>query len=104
MKQEMFHTLHRESDNRLYAVDENGNKEELRPWFPLEEWNCPEAFAFAGVKGYEPMTAKELETEEKQDEQFASESNIIEEKFDGTRGINQYFSQPNVDGSETGYS
>lgn len=104
MKQKMFHTLHRESDNRLYAVDENGNKEELRPWFPLEEWNCPEAFAFAGVKGYEPMTAKELETEEKQDEQFASESNIIEEKFDGTRGINQYFSQPNVDGSETGYS
>jgi len=104
MKQEMFHTLHRESDNRLYAVDENGNKEELRPWFPLEEWNCPESFAFAGVKGYEPMTAKELETEEKQDEQFASESNIIEEKFDGTRGINQYFSQPNVDGSETGYS
>ena len=104
MTPEMFHTLHRESDNRLYAVDENGNKEELRPWFPLEEWNCPEAFAFAGVKGYEPMTAKELATEEKQDEQFASESNIIEEKFDGTRGINQYFSQPNVDGSETGYS
>ena len=24
MKQEMFHTLHRESDNRLYAVNENG--------------------------------------------------------------------------------
>lgn len=104
MKQEMFPTLHRGSDNRLYAVNEDGENEELLPMFPLEMWNSPEAFEFAGVRGYEPMTAKELETEEEQDEQFSNTENIIEEKFDGTRGINQYFSQPSVDGPEVGYS
>lgn len=104
MKQEMFPKLYRGNDNRLYADNENGESEELLPMFPLEEWNSPEAFKFAGVRGYEPMTAKELETEEEQDAQFANEENIIEEKFDGTRGINQYFSQPSVDGGEVGYS
>jgi len=104
MKQEMFPTLHRGSDNRLYAVNEDGESEELLPMFPLEMWNSPEAFEFAGVRGYEPMTAKELETEEEQDEQFSNTENIIEEKFDGIRGINQYFSQPSVDGPEVGYS
>lgn len=95
-----FSTLHRESDNRLYF----GDGTELEEMFPQEEWNCPEVYQFAGVKGYEPMTAKELETEEEQDEQFAKETNIIEEKFDGTRGINQYFSQPTANGPDMGYS
>ena len=95
-----FSTLHRGSDNRFYF----GDGTELEEMFPQEEWNCPEVYQFAGVKGYEPMTAKELETEEEQDEQFAKETNIIEEKFDGTRGINQYFSQPTADGPDMGYS
>lgn len=56
-------------------------------------WDCPEAFKMAGVRGYEPMTAKELETEEVQDEKLADSSNIIEEKFDGTRALVYFMSQ-----------
>ena len=35
----------------------------LKQMFPMENWNSPECFEFAGVKGYAPMLAKELETE-----------------------------------------
>ena len=93
-----FSTLHRESDNRLYF----GDGTELEEMFPQEEWNCPEVYQFAGVKGYEPMTAKELETEEEQDEQFAIETNIIDEKFAGARGLNQYFCPARADGADLG--
>ena len=68
----------------------NINREEL---FPIEEWDCPEAFKFAGIKGYEPMTAKELETEEQQDEKFRDSNYYIEEKFDGTRALVYFLSQ-----------
>lgn len=59
--------------------------------FPMEDWDCPEAFAFAGVKGYEPMLAKELDTEEAQDEALNDPNYIIEEKFDGTRALVHFF-------------
>lgn len=78
----------------------NINREEM---FPMEEWDCPEAFKFAGIKGYEPMTAKELETEEQQDEKLRDPAYYIEEKFDGTRALVYFFSQPTEDGGETGY-
>lgn len=78
----------------------NINREEL---FPMEEWDCPEAFKFAGIKGYEPMTAKELETEEQQDEKFRDPNYYIEEKFDGTRALVYFLSQPTEDGKEVGY-
>ena len=46
-----------------------------------------------GLKGYAPMTAKEIDTEEQQDS-FLNDSNyIIEEKFDGTRAL-LYFLVP----------
>lgn len=95
-----YSSLKRGNDNRLYFNDGS----EIEQMFPLEEWDCPEAFAFAGVRGYEPMTAKEIETEEDQDREFANPDNIIEEKFDGTRGICQFFSQPTVDEGQQGYS
>lgn len=94
-----YKKLKRGSDNRLYFPDGS----ELEPMFPLEDWNCPEAFEFAGVKGYEPMTAKEIEGEENQDIEFNNPENIIEEKFDGTRGIVQFFSQDTLDGEKIGY-
>lgn len=59
--------------------------------FPPEEWDCKEAFAFAGVKGFEPMLAKELETEEEQDRAFNDPDYIMEEKFDGTRSLMHTF-------------
>lgn len=46
-----------------------------------------------GIEGYEPMTAKELDTVEKQDEYLNDPNNIIEEKFDGTRGLCYFFAQ-----------
>ena len=78
----------------------NINREEL---FPMEEWDCPEAFKFAGIKGYEPMTAKELETEEQQDEKFIDSNYYIEEKFDGTRALVYFLSQPIEQDIEVGY-
>ena len=85
-----FNTLRRDSkDNKFYFVDGT----ELDEMFPSEMWDCPEAFKMAGIRGYEPMTAKELETEEVQDERLADSSNIIEEKFDGTRALVYFLSQ-----------
>lgn len=104
MKQEMFPKLYRGQDNRLYADNENGEPEELVSMFPLSEWDCPEAYKFAGVRGYEPMTAKEIEGEEDQDLELADTTNLLEEKFDGTRGIVQFFSQENLDGTKIGYT
>ena len=55
--------------------------------FPIEEWDCPEKFEEAGIKGFDPMTAKELDTDEMQDERFNSSDYIVEEKYDGTRAL-----------------
>ena len=52
-----FNTLRRDSkDNKFYFADGT----ELDEMFPSEMWDCPEAFKMAGIRGYEPMTAKEL--------------------------------------------
>lgn len=91
--------IRRGDDNRLYHEDGT----EVKALFPLEEWNSKEAYAFSNIKGYEPMTAKELDREEDQQKAFNDNHNIIEEKFDGTRGIVQFFSQEVVSGEEVGY-
>lgn len=62
-----------------------------QPMFPIEEWDSAEKYAQANIVGYEPMTAKELDTEEKQDEAFNDSNNYIEEKFDGTRALVYFF-------------
>lgn len=94
-------TLHRGSDNRFYVEDKQTDSSvELEESFPIEQWNCPEAFEMSNVKGYEPMTAKELETEEQQDLAFNSPDNYEEEKFDGTRAIVQFFSQECIESGE----
>ena len=103
MSQKLFPKIYRGEDNKLYAPCEDGTVEELLEMFPLDEWNCPEAFQFAGVKGYEPMTAKEIDSEEQQEVELSSSDNIIEEKFDGTRGIVQFFSQETLSGEKVGY-
>ena len=64
------------------------NKE---PMFPIEEWDSAEKYAQANIIGYEPMTAKELDTEDKQEEAFNNSNNYIEEKFDGTRALVYFF-------------
>ena len=44
------------------------------------------------IKGYTPMTAKEIDTEEKQDELLNDLHYYIEEKFDGTRALLYFLS------------
>ena len=63
------------------------------PKFPIEYWNSIDKFKEHKIRGYEPMTAKELDTMEKQDSVLNSSDNYIEEKFDGTRAIVQFFSE-----------
>ena len=95
-------TLHRsESDNRFYA-EYDGQEVEVIEKFPISEWDSPEAFKNADIKGYEPMTAKELETEEVQDEKMGDKSYFLEEKFDGTRAL-VYFLSQQYGGRDVGY-
>lgn len=98
MEQKDFYTLYKDSDNKFYVKNSITNKEEqIEPLFNPEYWDCPEAFKMAGIKGYEPMTAKELETEEVQDEKLNSSDYLIEEKFDGTRALVYFLAQQQMD-------
>lgn len=99
-----FKTMYREQDSgQFFVEDTEGRVVEIGEMFPQDEWDSPEAFAMAGIKGYEPMTAKELETEEVQDEKFNDNNYIIEEKFDGTRALLYFLTQETESGGEVGY-
>jgi len=92
-------TLHRSgADNKFHCTDLQTDEDiVIDEMFPSELWDCPEAFKMAGIRGYEPMTAKELETEEQQDEKLRDPAYYIEEKFDGTRALVYFLSQKTVD-------
>lgn len=98
-------TLHRSgTDNKFYVEEyETDSSVVIDEMFPSEYWDCPEAFKMAGIRGYEPMTAKELETEEQQDEKLRDPAYYIEEKFDGTRALVYFLSTPTVDGGAQGF-
>lgn len=62
--------------------------------FPLfENFTSVADYERVGLKGYAPMTAKEIETEEQQDLVLNDPNYIVEEKFDGTRAT-LYFLTP----------
>lgn len=84
-------------------IREKHRNGELEEMFPKELWDCPEAFNMSGIKGYEPMTAKELDTEEVQDFEMTLEENILEEKFDGTRALVYFLSQDTEDSEKVGF-
>ena len=89
-----FKTLYREEDSGQFFVNDiEGNIVEIGEVFPPEMWDSPQAFEMAGIKGYEPMTAKELDTDEAQDAKLNDPNYIIEEKFDGTRALVYFLSQ-----------
>ncbi len=96
-------TIHRSGDNFYANVIETDDACVIEEMFPSEYWDCPEAFKMAGIRGYEPMSAKELETDEVQDEKFRDSSYFIEEKFDGTRALVYFLSQTDIDGDELGF-
>ena len=100
-----FNTLRKEGSDFI-VTDFQGNNEidfNITPRFPQEEWCNVEAFKSANIRGYEPMTAKELETEQQQDEKFNDIHYYVEEKFDGTRALVYFLSQENDEGEEVGY-
>lgn len=89
-----FNTLYREEDSGQFFVNDTGGRiVEIGEMFPPEMWDSPQAFEMAGIKGYEPMTAKELDTDEAQDAKLNDPNYIIEEKFDGTRALVYFLSQ-----------
>lgn len=89
-----FKTLYREEDSGQFFVnDTEGKIVEIGEMFPPEMWDSPQAFEMAGIKGYEPMTAKELDTDEAQDAKLNDPNYIVEEKFDGTRALVYFLSQ-----------
>ena len=61
------------------------------PYF--EHYTSVDMYEKSGLKGYAPMTAKEIETEEQQDEFLNDPNYVVEEKFDGTRAL-LYFLSP----------
>lgn len=97
-------TLHRSATGEFIVdVIETDDTMVIEEMFPIEYWDSPEAFKFANIKGYEPMTAKELETDEQQDSAFNDPNNYIEEKFDGTRALVYFLSMPTAEGGEQGF-
>lgn len=70
----------------------------------FDDYTCPEDYKYAGVRGYEPMTAKEIKDEEAQDEALSDSRYIIDEKLDGVRALAHFYSQEVVDGESVGYA
>ena len=96
-----FRTLHRGKDNKFYCNDsDTGRSVVIEEAFPINEWDSPNAFKSVGIRGYDPMKAKELETEEVQDKALNDSDNIIEEKFDGTRALVYFLSQECIESGE----
>ena len=81
-----LNTLHRDGDH-FVANSISGYAVPVICDFPIEEWCDASVFKEAKIIGYEPMTAKELETEEVQDARLNDANNYFEEKFDGTRAL-----------------
>ena len=81
-----LNTLHREGDH-FVAKSIYGYETPVICEFPIEEWCDASIFKEANIIGYEPMTAKELDTEEVQDARLNDANNYFEEKFDGTRAL-----------------
>lgn len=93
-----LHVLDTGAEKMFLVKDlDSGEEVVIEEMFPSEMWDCPEAFKMAGIRGYEPMTAKELETEEQQDDKLRDPAYFIEEKFDGTRALVYFLSQMTVD-------
>lgn len=94
--------IRKEDDGQFYTMD-SYHYQMPSNLFPIEDWDSPEAYKFANIRGYDPMLAKEIVGEDVQDSYFADSSNIIEEKFDGTRAIVQFFKQVTTNNDEVGY-
>lgn len=59
----------------------------------FEHYTSAEQYENVALKGYAPMTAKEIDTEEQQDALLSDREYVVEEKFDGTRAL-LYFLTP----------
>ena len=86
------------SNDGLFQYEDG---EIIEPLFDSEEWDA-ETFKDANIRGYAPMLAKEINDDDKKEEAYKDNHLIVEEKFDGTRGLMYFFSQPTEEG-EVGY-
>lgn len=84
--------------NRGVCLKDEYRETKVVPWF--NHYTEKAQYEFDGVKWCEPMTAKEIESEETQDEILADTSYIVEEKFDGTRATLHFEKQKEVDYSQ----
>lgn len=72
----------------LQKLDDKIVGEDGRTILPhFEQYTESAMYEKAGLKGYAPMTAKELDSEEQQDACLDSPDYFLEEKFDGTRAL-----------------
>src|SRR5574344_274784 len=72
----------------LQRIDDKFVTEDERVIVPhFEQYTNSDMYNRVGLKGYAPMTAKELDSEEQQDSCLNSPNFFIEEKFDGTRAL-----------------
>ena len=75
----------------------------MEKMFPrFEHYTSAEMYERAGLRGYAPMTAKEIETEEQQTAVLNDPQYIIEEKFDGTRALLYFLAPKRVRRKEIG--
>lgn len=82
-----------DGQDEIYLDTKDGGRIPYSEDYNPNVWNSPEVFYNkAHIIGYEPMTAKELDTEEAQDNCFNSDEYYIEEKFDGTRALVYFLS------------
>lgn len=78
----------------FYDMTDCGDMSVGLPIYPhFERFTSAEMYERAGLKGYAPMTAKEIDSDEQQDSFLNNSEYIIEEKFDGTRAL-IYFLTP----------
>lgn len=84
-------------DGTFYDVTNQDDFHRGIPVVPhFGHYTSAESYEKAGLKGYEPMTAKEIDTEEQQDEVLRDNNYVIEEKFDGTRALLYFLSANKV--------
>ena len=82
------------TDGSNFIVRTQNSKEyEYKPHF-TPYYSSEDMYVKSGIRGFAPMTAKEIETEEQQDIILSDKNYIVEEKFDGTRAL-LYFLTPN---------
>lgn len=88
------------SRGEVYLHDGILGTVKLHEQFPISYWSSPEVFKIAGIRGYDPMTAKEMDLDKAVDTVFNDDNYIVEEKYDGTRALVYFVNFTTLVGSD----